>query len=383
MRHFKPLISFLLLVILSFTFSGCWNYREVEKLAVVSGFGVDKKEDKYQVTIEIIDVGVGKDTKNSTQIITTEGITLFDSVRKVIKSTGKRLYFSHAEIIVLSKEVAEEGVVPILDWVARDAELRDTLHFLVSKDKSAKEIMEQKPTTSEVLSFQYNDVLSSQKSLSYALEIQSWEFTNELSTACVSATLPTIDIAKENDKKIPEIEGTGLFKKDKLIGFLNGEETKAMMFVKDKVKGGLLVGKERSKRSEAEVSLEILKNKTKLKPRLSEGKIIMEVSTETDVVLAEIGGELDIMNEKGLEKLKEDFEAKLQADIKNLVKKTQGQYGCDIFGFCKTIKIEMPDLWKQIEPKWENIYKNLAVEVHSKINIKNSAFLNKPLKVGE
>lgn len=364
-------------------FSGCWNYREVEQLAIVSGMAFDKNGDNYSITSEIVEVSGGRESKTKTSLITSEGVTIFDALRKAIKKAGKRLYFSHAEIIILSREVAEEGIVPVLDWVSRDAEPRYMLHFLISKEKTAKDILKQKPMTMDVLSFELNDMLNSQKSLSYAEDIEEWQFINDLTEMGVSATLPTVNITTDSDKLTPEIMGTGVFKQDKLVGFLDGEETKTMLFVKDKIKGGLLVKKEYKGSSVTNISLEIHNNKTHVKPHFANGKITMEINTNTDVVLAENGGRENYIEEPARTKLKMDFEAMLQNDIKDLVKKMQVQYDSDIFGFGKAVKLSMPELWKRIEPNWEQIYKNIEVKVHSTINIKNSGLLSKSIKAGD
>jgi spore germination protein KC len=366
-----------------FITSGCWNYREVEDLAVVSGMAFDKNDDKFFVTSEIINVTGGRDSKISTKLITSEGITIFDALRKTIKTAGKRLYFSHAEVIIIGTEVAKEGVIPVMDWVRRDAEPRDTLHFLVSKEKSAKEILQHQPITSDVLSFELNDMLKSEKSLSYAIDTAEWQFIKDLAAMGVSATLPTVDLTMDDNKLVPEITGTGVFKQDRLVGFFNGEETKTMLFIKDKIKGGLLDKKEYKDNSETSVALEIFKNKTKLKPHFANGKTTIEINTNTDVAIGENGGRDNCIDEPARTKLKTDFEAMLEINIKNLVKKAQEQYDTDIFGFGKLIKLNMPDLWKQIESDWDKLYKSVDVDVHSTINIKNSASKSKPIKVGD
>lgn len=383
MKYLRSLLPIICILSMNLMLSGCWNYREVEKFAVVSGMAFDKIGDNYSVTSEIVEVTGGRESKISTTLITSEGKSIFDAMRKAIKKTGKRLYFSHAEIIIISREVAEEGIIPVLDWSSRDAEPRYTLHYMISKEKSAKDIMKLKPITMDVLSFELDEMLKSQKSLSNAPDIEEWQFINDLSAMGISATLPTVDITTDSDKPAPEITGTGIFKQDKLVGFLNGEETKTMLFIKDKIKGGLLVKKENKGGSVTDISLEIFKNKTHMKPQINNGKITMEITTNTDVAIAENGGKKNYIEEPARTELKNDSEEMLENNIKALVKKVQEQYDSDVFGFGRSVKLAMPDMWKQLEPKWEQIYKNIDVEVHSTINIKNSAFQSKSVKVGD
>lgn len=383
MKHIKVLLLLICLLSMTALISGCWNYREVENLAIVSGLAIDKKDDGYLVTTEIIDIKGVKESKISTKLLSVEGPSIFDAVRNTIKIAGKRLYFSHAKVVVINRKIAEEGLIPVMDWLGRDNEPRYTLYLLISKENSAEEILSQYTITSEVPSFELNEMLKAERSLSNTLEIEEWEFINDLAATGISATLPTVDLTEYNGKLTPEITGTGVFKKDKLVGFLDAEETKTMMFIKDKIKGGLLTRKEYEDSTPTNISLEIYKNKTKLKPHYANGKITMEINTSTDVSIGEIGGEENYIDEAGRIKMKENFEASLENSIKTLVKKVQEEYGSDIFGFGKTVKLDMPDVWKQIEPQWEQLYKDVHVEVHSTMNIMNSAFQSKPIKVGD
>lgn len=383
MKRIRTYLLILIQVFIMTSLSGCWNYREIEELAIVSGLAFDKKEDNYLVTAEIIDIKGGKDSKTSTKLISSEGTTIFDAVRKSIKKAGKKLYFSHTEVIIISKELAQEGIIPILDWVSRDTELRYTNHFMVSKEKTAKEILEQQPMTSDILSFELNNTLKFQKSLSFALGIEQWQFISELATMGISATLPTVNITMDSTKLTFEITGTAMFKEDKLVGFLDGEDTKTMLFIKNKIKGGLLVGKEYKDNKETRISLEIFQNTTKIKPRYSNGKFTIDIKTDTNVAIDEIGGSVNYAEEPELTKLKKDFESNLENSIKSLVRKIQEQYDIDIFGFGKEVKLDMPDLWKKIEPQWDEIFKTIDIEVNSTINIKNSALQQKPVKVGD
>lgn len=361
--------------------SGCWNYKEIENMGIVAGFAIDKKDDNYVVNTEIILISKGKESSIKTKVITSEGATIFDAVRQNIKIVGKKLFWSHAEIVIVSKEIAEEGIVPVVDWISRDAEPRMTLHILISKEKTASEILVQQAVVAEILSFELNEIIESQKSLSFSPDIEEWIFLQELASTGLSATLPAVQLKSENGKTLTEVTGTAVFKQDKLVGFLDGEETKTLLFIRNKIKGGVLFTKDSG--DDVATTLEIMKNKTKLKPFYDSSKVTMEINTNTDTTLDEISGSQNYLEESPLKKLKETYESALESSIINLVKKTQQEFGSDIFGFGKAVKMNMPDVWKQIEPEWNDMYKNVEVRVHSTINIKNSAIMEKPIKVGE
>jgi spore germination protein KC len=219
------------LLIQTLPLSGCWNYREADKMGIVSGIAIDKEGDTYLMTSEVVDIEMGKERHIGTIIITSEGPTLFDAARKSIKTVGSRLYFSHAKIIVISSQVARDGLIQILDWFSRDAEPRMTLQFLVSKEDSARDILEKPAAEADVFCFELNNMLRAQKSLSYADVMQEYQFLQDLAAEGISATLPTVYLKQDGGKPLAEISGTAAFSGDKLAGFLDGEETKTLMFI--------------------------------------------------------------------------------------------------------------------------------------------------------
>ena len=154
MKTIRITLLGLLIFINALFITSCWDYREIDKLAVVAGVAVDKgTTGQYEVTAEIVQISGGKDTKTMSNTITMEGRTMFDAVRNGISLSGKKLYWSHTKVIILSKEIASEGVMKVIDWFNRDAETRPDFHVLISEGASAKEIFSGQGATEEIKSF--------------------------------------------------------------------------------------------------------------------------------------------------------------------------------------------------------------------------------------
>jgi len=72
--------------------SGCWNYREIDEMAIVVGVAVDKGINKnYLVTMEIVELRGGTETQLLTKIISLEGNSMFEAIRSIISYIGKKL----------------------------------------------------------------------------------------------------------------------------------------------------------------------------------------------------------------------------------------------------------------------------------------------------
>lgn len=382
----KKYILILLIISNILLLSGCWNYREVERLAIVSGLAVDKDENsgEFLLITELVDVKetMGKTTLTSKKI-DSRGKTILDAIRNMIKISGKKLYFSHTKVVIISQDVARENIIPIVDWISRDHEPRIDLDLLISREKAAKELLSQQSVTTDIRALEMSFMLDANKSLSKSPKVGTYEFINALEAEGISPTLPTIGITTIENKETSELSGTAVFKKEKLVGFLDEEESKYLLFIRDKIKGGLLSIDMSENNPKDKVTLEIFKNKTKIKPVYSGENISMNIIIKTEVSIEENDTSINNIDENGRAKLKNESEKYLEKQINNLIKKVQNEFDSDIFGFGAKIKAEMPYLWKTIKDDWDDIFKDLDVVVNAQIDIRNSGITSKPIEVGD
>lgn len=385
MKKIPALILFLEIILLISALTGCWNYREIDKLAIVSGIAIDKGENNnYLITVELVNLQTqGKDVTTTSKRIQVEGQTMFDTIRNTIKISGRKLYFSHTKILILSKEVARDGIVKILDLFSRDSESRLSMFILVSKEKTAAELLSQQSITSEIRSFEMENMLRSQNILSKSPKITLDELINSLSGEGISAVLPAVGIVINEGAGTSELSGTAVLKKDKLLGFLDENETRYYLFIVDKVKGSIVVDKNPPGANEANIAFEIFNSTTKVKPCFNNEKLSMDISVEIDASIGEMGTTKNYIDDTGRTKLKKDMEKKMEEDIKKLIKKVQREYDADIFGFGLKVKQNMPKLWRSIKDSWDQEFENLDINVDVKINIRNTGLMMKPIKVGD
>src|SRR5659263_570292 len=209
----KIIIVFLLIINMSL-FTGCWDYREIDTLGIVSGIAVDKSTDRknYLVSFEVIKIASGgKDSKTTTELIKCEGKTKFEAASNAI------------------------------DFFNRYVETRRDIGVYISKENNAYDILEQKNPLSEILSLSLDEMQSSEVALAKSPTVVLWNFISDLSSEGISAVLPTISINAQSGKPAPQINGTAIFKKDKLVGFLDGDETNTLLYIQKKAPDGIIV----------------------------------------------------------------------------------------------------------------------------------------------
>ena len=379
----KALILIFVLIFNSVILTGCWNYKEIDQLAIAAGVAVDKNaDDTLHITIEVVNIsGDGKTTYES-KYVESDGDTIFEAVRKAIAREGRKIYWSHAKVAIISEELAREDILKYLDFLFRDAETREDTWLLISREKTAGEILHSKGMLNPIVSFQIDDTMRAQKSISRFPFIEQYEFFDRIFYKHVSAILPAVQLVEQHGKKTPLIGGTAIFKRQKLIGFLNEEDTIEMLWLRDEVEGGIEVIKNISGAKE-NVSLEIFKSKSKIIPLMQEGVLKMKVEIDLDVGIGEIMGSTDFISSPGNQKLVKAAEDKIEKDIKKVYTIVRDKYNADIFGFGRRVEMKMPRVWNQIKDDWDNFFVELEIDVDVNVKIRGSATIRIPLKVGE
>lgn len=381
----KKLLLLLYITIFIPLTTACWNYREVDKLTIVTGFAVDKTDQgNYLLTFEVVDFQEAKDGQTiKSVLIESEGETILSAIRNSISKNYPKLYFGHTTMFIISQEVARDGVLKVIDLIFRDPEIRLSINLFVSEEETAGEILRAKALAAEQVSVELTNILDEQKSLSKALPVPAYEFVNAVSEDGISGIITSVCTAVNNEEKIVKLCGTAIFKEDKLQGFINGEETYALSFILDEVKKGIIVVNVGSETEKEIITFEILKNSTKVNPVYQNNKLSIIVSVDTEVDLIEQSSENNYNDEKERKELEKISEEQLKNKIESIINKMQREFGADIFGFGNQFYRELPKVWKEKGNEWGELFKDLEVTVETNIDIKHSGLLSEPIKIGD
>ena len=372
--------SVILLVFSMLCLTGCWNYRELDNLSMVSGFAVDKGTEghKYHLTFEFLDL-----TKNQTngKLLETEGDTIFDGIRNAISKSQKKLFFSDCKVIIISQDIAREGLAPIFDWITRDAEPRISLNPVISKEKTAADLLQQKPITDQLITQEiWKTLVQNTITLSENPDVKLYQAIDMLGSEGSSLILPAAKVAKTQSETNFELDGSAVFKKDKLLGFLDRNDSKYVLFIKDQVGGGLLLTNPDS--SDYKVSLEIAGNQTSVTPEFTDTGVTINIEIKMKAYLAEDQTSKEYSTTKDIKKVEKSAEKTLKDGVSGVIKKVQDLYGSDIFGFGETIYQNSPEKWNKIKPGWDTAFHTLKYTVTTHVAIQNTATANKKIKVG-
>ena len=268
----KKSITLVFAIFICFIFSGCYNYREVNQMLIVAGIAYDINLDTNQFYLNIEGVGFtgGEQREMVPILIAAEGDSIFDTSRNSTTIGGKKAYWRHKQVIIIGETMGEYGIFSIIDMITRDADPRMSVYLVVSKEESAAEIIQNKVAGYNITSTGIYDILENYKSLSTYLPVKVYEANTDLLSEGISLVLPTVYLIDNNGEKSVEVSGSAVFDDDKIIGYLDADQTKYLMFVKNKIEGGLITTED--PQNGKTITLEIFKNNTEITPQMVDGK---------------------------------------------------------------------------------------------------------------
>lgn len=376
--------SALLAAVMLFSLTGCWNYSEIDDMSIVAGVALDKNkaDNNIQMTVEMVDTQGGlQDNQTGFKMLSLTGDTIFSIARSMISLTGRKLFWSHAKVIIISEELAREGLVKVIDWYSRDTETRADVFIFVAGEKNAREVLNLNHTNKTIMSFELAQMMKDEPFTGTAPVVEIWDFIDKLETPGKSAIAPLITISEMNGQKNGRVNGTAVFVEDRMVGKLDGTETQYALFAKNHVKGGVLtIDNERGRPT---YSLEILSNRTKVKPVWINGKLQIQVHTLTHTGLDEVMSTAPLTGKESLAAIEDRASAQVQHNILSVIRKLQREYQADIFGFGKAVHEAMPQSWHKLEERWPEEFKELDVKVNSKVIIQSTAKSSRTIKLGD
>lgn len=380
----RKIVAVLIFIIIMLSSTACWNRRELDALAVVMGVGIDKaqEQEKVLLTAQIIKPaeistpgGGGGSGEKAYLNITNTGETVFQTLRRFTHVVNRRMYFSHNEVIIFGNEVAREGIQAHLDLFFRDPEPRLTSWVVVAKGQ-AGEVLETKAELEKIPALNLAQVLEARAAASEVCTVNLNDMAQRLMSKTTAPVAPLVEVFGAGKEKEARLAGTAVFKKDQLVGYLSLSEGRGLLWVINEVKSGIIVVKGLD--GEEKVSLEILRANSKIMLGIKDGIPYFTVKIREEANLGEQSNSEDLTKLSAWAALEQNQAAVIHEEIKSAVQKAQ-ELNADIFGLGEMVERKYPDLWKELEPHWDEIFPTLEVNIEVEAKLRRSGMTTKPV----
>ncbi len=381
MRGKRGVVFLLLILSIILLTTGCWNRKELNQLAIVAAVGVDKGDDqKIQLTIQIIKPGTlkegGSGTEKPVWIIKSSGNTVFEAVRNFVAKSGRKLFWPHTMVIVIGDKIAKEGILPVIDWFLRDPEMRLRTFVLVTQGE-ASEIINGDSGLEKIPASHLERMIKDSDILSESVATNLMDVTNMILSQPSHSVIGSVDKTKSGQGEEEELSlrGAGVFRKDKLLGWLNPLETRGYLWIKGKVKSGVIIVPS-PEHPDQLISLEIIKSKSKIIPRLENGTLKYTIEVDVTSNLGEQMGTEDLINPEMFTVLEDEQRQAVEKEIVTLIQKAQEDYKLDILGLGEATLRELPQEWNKVKDQWEEKFPQAEIEVKVNSKLLHSGMLD-------
>lgn len=385
----------LLIIPLILMLTGCWNYYELNNIAICTGIAIDKINDKYEVTYLISNAKKNEVSSKEGEAGTTSykgtGDTIQDAINDLQIKMPFEPYNGHLVVTIISETIAQEGIENVLDLLARDTETRNFFYLLLSKNTNASDILE---IISPLQTFPSqtiaSDIETSSEKTSLIYKITYNDFIYNLLEQGKNPVLNSVTIigdkekgtdSKELSNTVPKatikIDTLGIFKEDKLLGFATTDESKGINLLSNNVENFYVKTK-----CEDKYIMNYVENiKTKTNIDIKNNKVNVDIKGTSTIL--EVNCKINLEDENTIKKIENDIKNELNKILTQSLNLVQKKYTTDVLGYGEIVHKKYPNEWKKIKNNWDEIFKNLKVETNIDIKIEEQGSLIQTIKEEE
>jgi len=122
-------IKFIIIIIFSFSVTGCVSYSDLNELGIIDMIIIDKKDKEYVVSINML-LPTDDNLENKKNYIATNK-SLNECLNDLYLSTTKKISFSHLELIALTPNIEKKDYDEIINLFINRVDSRNTFSTII------------------------------------------------------------------------------------------------------------------------------------------------------------------------------------------------------------------------------------------------------------
>lgn len=335
----------ILIIILTLLLcTGCFDYKEINDLAIINAIGVDYENDEYVITLEILNDQIDKDSSKITSYTKVgHGKNLTSAIENAADKLSKQLIFNHIKLMILSKSIIEEKFENIIDLFLRNTYFRENFYVISATKNKPETLLNHTTNEAPIASTAITDTLESIRYSSNTNILKKFdEMVEEVITYGIDTCFSNITL-KDNEFIV---DGMSIFNNYSYKSNLSNEYVKIYNLLTDNFD-----------RPTYTINYDNLSFTT----AINNGKINTEINNGSINVNGNLMGRIidndpkyNIRDPKNLERIDNDFTNLLNKKISEFIKVLQDNKS-DILGitrnYYKKTRIKDKDYWLKLDIK--------------------------------
>lgn len=348
----------ILIIILTLLLcTGCFDYKEINDLAIINAIGVDYENDEYVITLEILNDQIDKDSSKITSYTKVgHGKNLTSAIENAADKLSKQLIFNHIKLMILSKSIIEEKFENIIDLFLRNTYFRENFYVISATKNKPETLLNHTTNEAPIASTAITDTLESIRYSSNTNVLKKFdEIVEEVITYGIDTCFSNITL-KDNEFIV---DGMSIFNNYSYKSNLSNEYVKIYNLLTDNFD-----------RPTYTINYDNLAFTT----AINNGKINAEINNGSINVTGNLMGRIidndpkyNIRDPKNLERIDNDFTNLLNKKIPEFIKVLQDN-NSDILGITR-------NYYKKTRTKDKDYWLKLDIKSNIKFNINKKGLI--------
>jgi spore germination protein KC len=413
-RKCRVILSVLLCTMLSTFFTGCFDAREVSFYAYVLSIGLDRGiTDDLRMTIQIPNVKGSQNSGGNSQgqgEITTMTIdcpTFYSGVNMMNTFLSRQLNYTHTEFMVFSESLAKEGIDKYLTAFNRGRQIRRQINVIIARGTASEFLKENTLVIGSSLPKKQQDLMDQSYENGLFSNVLYGDMINEVKTTYGQsiATLAAVNKLKDmngidGSGDVPykstgdyyageltrsggskdELLGTAVFDGGRMVGELNGDETRALLMIRNEFKKGYFSIQD-PKKPELVISLNINKEKnTETKVNIEKDKPVIDVKVYLEGDILSVQSTIDYESKDLKLLLENDFKKQMKDQIDKTIKKCQ-DLNSEVFKFGRVAAMHFLTIQEWEKYDWLSKFKQARVNTEVEFKISRTGTMIKSAEI--
>lgn len=389
MNKFLGLVLLLPLIIGP---SGCYNRLETNDTVAVTGFGLDIEGNQKTLLVQIASPS-GKSESGgpapSKSIVLKENAPGYAlAARQMLLRFPRIPVWSLASTFVIGESAARDDLALLMDFFTRNRFIRPNMVMFLARGSTPAEIMLVKTPPEDYSMVALEQIIRGQEQQAGIYQpVTLREFRNKYTSPGVEPVIPGVEISESDGEKTLRLSGSGVFRDNHLVGWLNERESRGFRFMSaEPIHGGIITVNTSNDSGEATgplsdmVSLEIVRSRASIMPEFTGGQILMKVVIEADGNLYEQASSADLQSTEGLARLEALASQSIQGDVEACIRQAQALQS-DIFGWGNYLSQNHQQVWRSVQDTWPHTFGSLQTNIKVQYKVRRSYLIEKPVPV--
>ncbi|ASB90725.1 Ger(x)C family spore germination protein [Bacillus sonorensis] len=360
----KGILAVLSLLLL---LTGCWDSRQIEKLSIAIGLGMDKGEGEKNVklTYQILvpkKIGPNGSSSDPTKFVSTSGNT----VHQTIRSTSLKdypIFSQHLQVIIFSEKIASDiALDALINQFIRDNSIRRSSEVYMTPGSAGKllTIADEGDPASDVI----HNIAENRASTIRLLEpVTLGDISIKMQTG-LSFVMPRV----VEEKGQLQIEGASVIKNLRQYANLSPLDIEALNLLSGRVIGGVIDSKHQGHL----FSFEVFSMNHQIDTMRRNGKYKFDIHSEIKGRLSEdwYRGE-DSFNQKYIDAIEQSVERDIRQRVRRFIRLLQNDLKTDVTDLADYARIHYPKEWQKDKYNWDKHFSEADIDYHVKATIQD------------